>query len=510
MITAENDIWGVAFNPVLSEAQGVRRNQSSIRIPIAHQLHTFVTHQIRSWQPDVIIVIERKGTAILRALKEWNDQPFEWPWSKVISSDVIEQVPKDRLEGKRILVFDDTINTGAHLHETLSKLHQRVSSSQVRLAIFATHEPVPARDQIIAPDAWFYRNLTRASYHAICGQIVRMLQDAGSLMLDTEHIEVRLRLNASVKSFVHAMRRNSHAVLFHSSQGRTNITVVYEDDRAHELQTTFPEKTWTRGIVKKCRIVQRNDPDEFAIIPICFPSIPFDAHPWNLEDHDRAMLGENPCGDHKTRFYDVGLLGALEVLGWVLKDLAIWGSQNYSLSLPQELAQTPYAYDLQHLTAMYPTLDIGALTKRIANTAQVAEMEGNKLRNLKFEAKRTVDYPDEQLRRDAATLLSLIRYVLDERAVARFWTEGSDSLQWGALSLHEISTLAQKRYKWEHHLFSTLFDILIDEATLSTDIGPFLCKDGIRRVTRTFSPAGEVISDLVRRYLTQWGVPLGI
>ena len=35
-------------------------------------------------------------------------------------------------------------------------------------------------------------------------------------------------------------------------------------------------------------------------------------------------------------------------------------------------------------------------------------------------------------------------------------------------------------------------------------------EDGVMRIIRTFAPAGEIISDLVRRYTTQWGLPHGV
>jgi len=313
---------------------------------------------------------------------------------------------------------------------------------------------------------------------------------------------------------VEALQRNSEAVVFRSAGARTNITVLYSDDDAHALPAErLPTNTLCSKIVKKCRIVQRST-DEFAIIPICFPSVSEQMQEWIPSKSDRELLGSNPKAHYKTRFYDVGLIAALEVLRWVLKDLAIWGLDNYTLSLPQryEGRTSKDGYDLEHLRAMYPALDIGRLTDRIAEVERNAASEGNAMRAYKFEFHKTPIYTDQELRRDATCLLSVMRFIADRRTVAKGWTDGWASpkcLQWEGLTLEEIYSLG-KQFGWSDDRITTLFDILIDEATLSTDIAPFDCPDGIRRIVRTFSPAGEIVSDLVRRYTTQWGFPHGL
>jgi hypothetical protein len=486
--------------------------------PIERQLHTFLQNQIREWFPDLIVVIERKGTAILRALKE-GAESFEWPWSKVVSSDIIEQVSNEFFENKRVLIFDDTMNTGYHLNELLTNFSKRGLGDKVkiRVAVFAVHESsfsgFPFQGEIV-PHAWFYRSLTTTSYQAINAQIVRMLQQAGSLMLDTEHVEVRLRLHGSFSKFVEALQRNSDAIVFRSAGGRTNITVLYNDDEAHSLPADrLPSNTLCSKIVKKCRIVQRST-DEFAIIPICFPSVTEKMEEWSLSRSDQAMLGSNAKADYKTRFYDVGLIAALEVLRWALKDLAIWGVDNYTLSLPQRLDDRASndGYDLEHLRAMYPALDIGCLTDRIAEVERIAASEGNALRAYRFESRKTPVYTDQELRRDALCLLSAMRLIADQRTVekgVRYGWENSNSFHWEGLTLGEIYGLGED-LNWTDDRITTLFDILIDEATLSTDIAPFYCPDGVTRIVRTFSPAGEIVSELVRRYTTQWGLPHGL
>src|SRR4051812_30835720 len=104
--TTENPIWGMPFLQS-RDARSMFVPGGEVSPPIERELHTFLLGQIERWQPDLIIVVERKGTAILRSLKEWEESRLNWPWEKVISSESIDQVPEDKMKGKRLLIFDD-------------------------------------------------------------------------------------------------------------------------------------------------------------------------------------------------------------------------------------------------------------------------------------------------------------------------------------------------------------------------------------------------------------------
>src|SRR5687767_4195677 len=115
-----NPIWG---SPLTKEfPPSITTGSTHPTVPIVRQLHTFLRDQIELWSPDLIIVVERKGTAILRALKEWKEDPIDWPWDKVLSSSTVDQVPDDFFLGKRILVFDDMMRTGNHLTKLVNSL----------------------------------------------------------------------------------------------------------------------------------------------------------------------------------------------------------------------------------------------------------------------------------------------------------------------------------------------------------------------------------------------------
>jgi hypothetical protein len=469
----------------------------------------------------LVLVIERKGTAVLRSLIEWKDDPLRWPWKTVISSGVIDQIPDEILAGRKILVFDDMTRSGRHIKDLLEKLEKRglwkPGSPNLRLAVFAAHadssEGIPYCGDQRIPFVWFYRYLTSEDYEHVRNQIIRMLQAAGSLMLDTEHIEVRIRLNGNFNQFVTALRRRAKVVVFRSRNQLTNITVFYEEDEVHRLpHELFPPGTDFKNIVKKCRILQVNpDVDEYSVMPIGFPSIPAGVENWPNDPRTLKLLGK-ACGtDDVSRFYAAGLIAALEILRWALKDLGVLDDSAYTLNLPVE-PSTEYgtrSYSIEHLRVMYPTLDITGLNDTVAALAKAAHSEGKQLRSYKHQPKKLSLYEDNELRANALSLLQIIRQELDRRMLLEGIPEKGDYPHPFGLTLKEIFKIAKEgRLPWADERISTLFDILIDEGLLVTHVER-LQEDGVSRVSRTFEPDGEVVSSYVRRYTTQWGLPYG-
>jgi hypothetical protein len=521
-VESANSIWGVPLLRPATRPAAVNHPAGGNFSGIERQLHTFLTELIEKWRPELILVIERKGTAILRALKESEECRLDWPWEKILSSESLDQVSSDFLRSKRILIFDDMMKTAEHMREVLSKLEERGilqgDGENVRVAAFAVHEDCPAELKLSKTSvnyAWFYRYLTSTSYQSIQIQIVGMLQRAGSLMLDTEHVEVRLRLRSNFNRLVQALRRRAQAYVFHSSDQRMNITVFYEDDQSHVLPADlFPAGTDFSNIVKKCRFVDRGG-DEYAIIPICFPSILSASGDWPVNKSEVELLGPSVCKSTRARFNGVGLIAALEVLRWALKDLAVLGSSDYALSLPRSRTdkQTKGGYTLEHLKVVFPTINLDELTERIAQIDKEATSEGVRLRGVRFDPTSAPEVTDDELHRDAMQLLQVIRYQLDQRileedllAVDR--CDSGQSCYLPGLRLGEIFRIGE-RMNWDKARVSTLCDILIDQAALSTDVALLTDENGAERTVRIFAPAGEVVSEMVRRYTTQWGLPNG-
>jgi len=361
------------------------------------------------------------------------------------------------------------------------------------------------------PHFWFYRDLTQSAYQSARIQIVKMLQRAGSLLLDTEHLEVRAKLHGSFNRFVDALRRKADVIVFTSSDNRTNVTVFYPDRAPYVLPShRFPRGTVCERIVKKCRIVERGD-SEFAIIPIAFPAVEKVCETdWPSDPQDVDLLGRSvktPVG----RFYGVGLLAALEVLRWVLRDLAILDEGEYTLSLPRnpEEPNSLGGYCLDHLYAVYPTLNMGELVRRISTIAKAARSDGRLLRSIKFPRRRQALCGTGELRKWAVHLLQVMRHVLDQRIMSHdlYDSSGRCLKHPFGLRAREIFAIG-RRLRLEDAVISALFDILIDEANIVTHSGEVEEGNNISRIARTFEPDGEVVSEAVRRYSRQWGLPI--
>lgn len=521
-MNATKSIWG---EPLVSDRKGAKGSFDCFEAEddsIERELRTFLDAEIRSWKPDIIVVYERKGTAILRALIECGDTPLDWSWAKVISSTSLDQLPDDALRNRRILIFDDMVRTGGHIRKALEALKARgvfdEQSRNVRLVAFAVHQQF-TRSSIGGRwlDSWFYRDLTTTAYAKIRDRIICLLQKSGSLMLDTEHIEVRIRMREGFNRLLTALRRRSDPVEFRSAGGRTNITVFYPDDASHKLPADrFPENSGFTHIVKKCRIVERDTPDEFAIIPICLPAIPTQDGSWVAWDNDARMLGDgitNRIAELAT-FYGVALVASLYPLEWILKDLYASEMEDFVITLPSDsdASLSRSGYTLNHLKVMYPSLRTDLLTRQIAEVEKRAHTEGRELRRLKHQPRPALSFPNEELYANAMSLLQAIRHTLDARKAEASQTSSEVAVQrcTKGLRASQIFRLGTEKFGWEPPRISTLFDILIDDAKLVTRVERTLDEETNReRWTRTFEPDGEVVSDLVRRYTAQWGLPRG-
>lgn len=512
-VDVENTIWGL---PKINSAVSRQVPSSDdMEVPIEKELLTFLSDLIKKFKPELIIVVERKGTAILRALKELGDKPLDWPWDKVISSHVLGRASDDFFIGKRILIFDDMVRTGFHLESVIEELKQRPFwdsiEDKVFTATFAIHESLQNDGSIRYPDAWFYRNLNSNGYNQLRNEIVNMLQRVGSLMLDTEHIEVRIQVKCDVRTFFETLSRKAQVISFHSSNDRLNATVYYPNDPLYLLpQTLLPQDSNENDIVKKCRVIRRSG-TEFAFIPLCYPSIAVENSLWPSNVKFQDILGPLRSESQAGRFYDVALLAAVEVLKWILTDLFTLSPECYQLILPAFPSKTKASggrdeYTLSHLRVMYPSLNIEKLTEYIHIKAEEAREKATKLRSRKLSYGCLEPFPDEQLRDWAINLCQLVRQELDEREASTFLIGTNKRCHPCGLTAKEIFAIG-KKINIPEHAISVLFDLLIDNAYLVTHVEIQKDGDHKERIVRTFEPDGEVVSERIRKYTLMWGLP---
>jgi hypothetical protein len=331
-------------------------------------------------------------------------------------------------------------------------------------------------------------------------------------MLDTEHLEVRIRLKSSLPDLVNALRRKADVVAFQSLAGRHNLTVFFQDDdTTHTLPAgQLPAGSQVAGIVKKCRVIERGG-DEFAVLPICYPSIPHVLSDWPRAA-DRRLFGIESSQTPFGYFYAAALLSALTVLEWTLKSIYAAGPDVASVYLPTTSTDGGGygSYSLEHLRVMYPTLSLDLLQERLAAVDARASQQGIPLRRHSTSL-GAFEHPHQAtMESDAWQLLQVIRFNLDQKIVEERTYDQSWVIPTPfGLTAQEIFCLGD-RLEFKPAYISSLFDLLIDNGHLVTHIArrPH-ATEPIEVWTRVFEPDGEMVSELVRLYTTQRGLPRG-
>ena len=78
------------------------------------------------------------------------------------------------------------------------------------------------------------------------------------------------------------------------------------------------------------------------------------------------------------------------------------------------------------------------------------------------------------------------------------------------LTAEEIFAIGVQQFGWSEVEISTLFDVLIDDGYLVTEVATLTDDAGDEWLARVFFPDGEAVSELVRRFSLQRGLPDGL
>lgn len=486
-----------------------------MKAEIKKELLYFIRKLINDHNIDCIIAVERKGTAIIRALSEMEfTEKLEWSWKNVISSNALERTPDDVLSGRRILVFDDMLHTGNHLwKEVIDYLKEKAIWHTIKdnivTAAFAVHEKCPKNR---LPDHWFYNELDTESYENLRESIIDMLQRHGSLLLDTEHIEVRAKIKCDIRQFFEAFSACGSVADFRSSDNRLNLTVSINENicdlTAHKF---IPPNTFLKDIVKKCRVIQRTK-NEFAIIPICYPSVPVKLDDNFKFENDLEEIFGKELNSEKGRFYSVGLLASLIVLEEVLTHVLALGPEKVELDLPKINTNSipNIGYTLEHLLAMYPTIEIRKLTEyvlTIANNARIKSMP-LRLKKQKVSAMKKID--EVKINENARILAQVVRKTIDDKEIMMKYDFPKQSISYNGMTAEELLNQGKRKLNLSSLAISIALDRLIDEAYFVTHVETVNYGDGIYRLTRTFEPDGEIVSAKIRHYTELYGLPEGV
>jgi hypothetical protein len=451
---------------------------------VGQELHSFIDGILRQEGIDLVVCSERKATAIMRALIEDPDHPLPWGWDKILSSLAVEQFDWLSFTGSKILMFDELAHHGRTLRDRITTLETAIPNArrrdlEIKTVSFAVWEGCTYR-----PDYAYYPSVDMETYEAIRESIVIMLQDHGSLLLDTEHIELSVRLECGMREFYDTLARISeygNSYSFISGGQRLNLTIGNPDIVDHEaMGKCLPRGSNIDDVVRKVRVVEKSN-ERFSILPILYPNIrcEFDDR-WvaNLPDFlDKPYLKQAPP---RVLFYHASLLAGIELLRGVASILTALTGRGTVLEIPRE--------NFQHLSTLFPRVNVDGLWEYVSHVVS----EGQLIKPER--GKRS----SRALRVEESKLLGLCWYVM-RRLVSEYDDIPSEGVSWRRLM--EIAAEENERVGVAPECLTVVPDRLIDNSLLVTGVREARSSSGDLYVTRTFSSEGEVVSDRIRQQM---------
>jgi len=459
---------------------------------VERQILSFLEAVVEQEKIDFIVCSERKANAILRALIQEIAPPrFQWDWKNVISSTAVSQYAWDSFKGHRVLLFDELIHHGNTLrkHETLLK-SLVPEGVEVTTAGFAVWEKC-----CYHPKHSYYAAVDNITYYHIRNEIIAMLQDNGSLLLDTEHIELTIRLQCGVRDFFDELARSSadgNSFSFVSGRGRINLTIEQPDilDDATMEKYLLPGSI-VDDVVRKVRILERTH-DTFSILPIFYPTtrcVPsqewVDGLPQFFDKKRAAALGREPT-QCKELFYMVGLLGGIELLRGTISALHdLRRSHKIIVEVPEK--------NFKHLATMFPTVNIELLWAHVKDLVSCSELVKPKRSKRSV---RVINVDEEKLLAASAHLLCLLVDDSDN-----FGLEGYLPKGWSWKEMMTGGEAVTKAVDLDPHSVTVVTDRLIDSGNIVTDVEIVSSTSGEPFAVRTFAPEGEIVTGRVRRQM---------
>jgi len=454
---------------------------------VLDEIRSFLQTVIEAEKPDLIVCAERKATAIMRCLLDESDPPLPWDWKRVLSTSAIHQFDWSRLEVKRVLVFDELVHHGRALDEHVTKLRALVpADTLVRSAAFAVWERCEHR-----PDIAFHGAVDQDTYELLRDKIVSMLQEHGSLLLDTEHLELSVMVQCGMRDFYDALARaapDGNTWSFVSGASRTNLTIERPDIVSDQLfqQCLLPESN-PNDSVSKVRVLERTH-EQFALLPICYPNTRcLFAESWadKLPDFIDAARMRDAGADEL--FYTVGLLTSVELLRGTVSALGELAQQG------KVVVQVP-PQTLEHLRVMFPRLDIDKLSKHLLDVVASSERERPRRG---AQSVRARNVPEEALFRLAG--LVMYRVVGDPATSLKDFDDLGYSKSWRQLM--RLASEENANVGLDPRALSVVADRLIDNGMIVTKTRRVLSSARQVYTIRTFAPDGEIVMSRIRRQI---------
>lgn len=455
-------------------------------INIERQILNFIKNIVRNQSIELIVCCERKATAVLRAIiSEIPKDKFLWEWPKVLSTAAVDQYDWQSFKGNKVLLFDELIHHGNSL-ETQEKNLREFLPDNIELitAGFAVWEHCQHKPQFC-----YYAAVDLETYDDIRTSIIFMLQKHGSLLLDTEHIELSVRIHCGIREFYNELARaseNHRTYSFISGAGRTNLTIDQPDILCKDiLKQVLTPGSNTIGTVSKIRVLERNH-ENFSVLPIFYPNtkcVPSNEWIENLPEFVRNDRLIKSKGSSEI-FYIVALLGSIELIRSVvaaLSDFIRRGKITFEIPIER----------FPHLHTMFPRVDINGLHNYISNVVAKSKKIKPKRSRRSVCAK---SIPNLQLVKLSSHVIC--RLVEEYEQISFDPPKGKS---WKELMY--IAEAENQDIKLDSGALTVVVDRLIDSGLIVTDVEKVTSSSGEPYYIRTFIPEGEVVSAKIRQQI---------
>ncbi len=469
------------------------------------QVEEFLRLALARSTPRWIVTVERKGTALLRSLVENSKRPATgWTgWNQVLSSEALERAPVHDLQTGVILLLDDGICGGHRMRKLYDFLTDQrgVPRERIRIACFTTHENASFGD---VDHRWFGQ-MTSKRYREVREDVISYFQRNGSLLLDTEHIEVPIRLKCPRLEFFDALCQAGIGVEHVSAAGKINLTIhnpiILEESKYLE---SLPPGTTIKNAIRKLRVVQRTE-NEFVIIPIFYPSIPASENRLDTLPPCLSPLASDPEMD----FHLVGIFSALHLFKTAFACLRELIQEN------KLVVRVPGPGDpddcVSHMRALFPQIDVEELHRLVERLVE----SGRNYRARRGELNPPLRVEGAQGTKGAEALRKLQWLAL--KAVAHYAVMSPAEPRGASMAelVRELgSRVSAPKCKAEieerlvqEALLSAALDKAVDEADLVADVKAMTFVDGVKRMVRVFRFDGELTTSDVVRVASVWRSP---
>jgi len=313
---------------------------------------------------DFVIPVERKGTALIRILLESNNgSSLNLDTDKIVSSEAVEYLDHDMLSGKRVWLFDDTVFTGSHIRERFNQISEM--GAKVETSAFAVHQKTE-----FSPQHKYYDGLSFRNYSFIRSEIIRLISKSEKLLLDTEHIGIRINHQEKPQKLIEKLNVLGRILFVNRPEHTDSIFVSIHGPDFFKSSFPMIEGNNVKPYYKLRFLINQN---YFWMVPMVYwPSPVGEGYKMcptfeNTGSRDICICPEDKKLDINS-FYCRNLYWSSLLLVESLKHLSEIIDVEYD-------ATSPKYFPIENLKVLFPTLNIEAWKSSIIE--KLSSVENN-------------------------------------------------------------------------------------------------------------------------------------